>query len=230
MRHLPMVWTALLLLVWDPRAVGAQACPQNQFYVAGNGFFYEEYSTAPSWAWSTMSYDLIAGTLDAGHTGAGEAGANAGILVQDRYRIVGPALGTPLPIQVRVGFSGVAGGGVVFLPNLGSVCLGSSATLRLASGSSLDEETIESQYGTPCASRTIDHTLALDLQKLPGEEFVVSVSISLFAGHTIPVTAAGEISFAGLPPGYSIQSCQGYGDAPVPVARRTWGGIKQLYR
>ena len=50
------------------------------------------------------------------------------------------------------------------------------------------------------------------------------------AGQSVSVTADGAISFVGLPPGYSIESCQGYAATPVPTARRTWGAVKRLYR
>jgi len=40
----------------------------------------------------------------------------------------------------------------------------------------------------------------------------------------------GEISFAGLPAGYSIQSCHGYVGQPVPALARSWGALKAGYR
>ena len=53
----------------------------------------------------------------------------------------------------------------------------------------------------------------------------------VFQPNVGDVRANSRITFAGLPPGYSVQSCQGYpGTPPVPVARRTWGAVKQLYR
>ena len=142
MRHLPIAWTALLLLVSDPRSLGAQPCPENGFWANRVGHA-EWFSSAPIYTspGGELSYNLITGSLEASLFG---------------------------------GFIEIS-------------------------------------------------------QRMTVEEFPISVSIGLVTGR-VRAFAAGVLTFANLPPGYSIQSCQGYTGTPVPVARRTWGAIKQLYR
>jgi hypothetical protein len=39
-----------------------------------------------------------------------------------------------------------------------------------------------------------------------------------------------QLTFEGLPPGYSIQSCQGDAAQPTPTLARSWGSLKNIYR
>jgi hypothetical protein len=222
----PLALAALVLLL-VPAAARAQACPASYASVYGNGFFYEESPTTPSWSGYGFAYNLAAGTVQAGVTGSGELGSGGQLSTRDRYAIVGPASATPIPFLVRMRFTGTAEGDLVSLPVGGPVCLTSQVSLRIASGSLLDESTIASD---PCGPRPFDVTLAFALAKLPGEEFTLSTNVTLNAGHTLEATASGTLIFVDLPVGYSVQSCQGYAVAPVPVKATSWGAVKQLYR
>lgn len=217
---------AAFVLSYLPAIAGAQPCPPNGFSMGGPGYF-EDSSTAPTFNWFGISYNHVTGTLGGGHSGSGEAGSFASLTSQDRYTIVGPPSGSPIPFQARVHFTGTAGGGEVLLPNLGSVCRGSQVAIRLAEGILVDDRTIPSE---PCEPKAFDETLVLDLVKLPGEEFTLATSLYQSAGHSIQTSASGALTFAGLPSGYSVQSCQGYAVAPVAVRARSWGQVKQLYR
>lgn len=223
MRRLAFAALALLL---SPVLSRAEICPTNSFATGGTGYF-EDTSTAPRASWFGFAYDLVAGTVQGGHTGSGEAGSFAQLTAQDRYTIVGPTSATPVQFLVRCRFTGTVGGALVNLPFGGPTCLGSQALLRITSASLSDEATVASD---PCGPRAFDETLELELAKLPGEEFTLAALASLTAGHTIEATASGLISFVNLPPGYSVQSCQGYAGVPVAVRPRSWGAVKQLYR
>ena len=220
------VATFVLLLV-PVSALAQLPCPLNYFSMGGSGGYIEDNSSEPAGNWYGHSYDHVAGTLQGGHTGSGEAGSFAGLMAQDRYSIFGPPSATPIAFQVRFHVTGFAGGGLATLPNQGSVCLGSQVQLRLADGALEDVATITSE---PCGPRAFDEMLHLDLAKLPGEEFTLSAAESHSAGHSIQSSASGAITFVGLPPGYVVQSCNGYALAPVAVQARSWGQVKQLYR
>ena len=228
MRNFPAAVVLLSLLAPGPAAV-AQTCPANQFSMGG-GYFFQDSSTLPSYAWFGSSYNLVAGTIAVGTSGSGELGSFEQLLIQDLYTLVGPASATPIGFVARVRFTGSAGGGVVDLPSGGPTCLGSSARLRLASGAVADEKRADSYDAPDCGPRAFDEILNLALAKLPGEEFPLSVQVSLNAGHTIPVQASGQIEFVGMPPGYTVQSCQGYAVLPVAAKPTTWGKLKRLYR
>jgi hypothetical protein len=104
-------------------------------------------------------------------------------------------------------------------------------TLSAASASLTDQLSVGPENVFPnCASRSFDETLELSLAKLPGEEFPLNVAVSAHASHTIQAVTSGQILFVGLPPGYSVQSCQGYNVLPVATRASSWGAVKQLYR
>lgn len=229
MKRLFVLISVVTLAAGAASAARSQTCPPNFFAAGGTGYF-EEYPTASLWSGYGFSYDLVGGTLSGGHTGFGEAGSFSQLMIQDRYRIVGPASTSPIPVLVRVRFSGSAGGGMVNLPNLGTGCLGSTVQLRLASESLVDEEIVRSDPSPDCGPQAFDEVLELAFAKHPAEEFPLSVTASLSAGHTIPATASGVVTFVGLPAGYSIRSCRGYGGSVVAVRPRSWGGIKLIYR
>src|SRR5262245_30399623 len=136
---------ALSLLAGASRLAQAEVCPTNSFSVGSGASFYEESPTAAIWNFSPFAaYDLVAGKLQVDLTGSGEAGSSAGLTIQDRYRITGPASGTPIPVSVRMSFAGSAGGGFVSLPFGGTQCLGSQVHLRLASGSAVHQVDVSS--------------------------------------------------------------------------------------
>lgn len=223
------IFAALAMVLLGSAPASGQPCPANSFHTGGLGF-YEESPTAPTWSFGPSRYDLVAGTCGAFLTGGGEAGSTLFLLVRDRYRIVGPESADPIPVTVRFRVTGLAGGGVYALPFLGPSCQGTRARLRLASGASLDEAILESRREPTCGDTAIDETLEIALAPVPGEEFEVAASLDLAAAQFVAVTTSGAISFAGLPPGAAIQSCQGYAGPVVPAARSSWGRLKGAYR
>lgn len=72
--------------------------------------------------------------------------------------------------------------------------------------------------------------LQLPLIHLPGEPFVLNFAVAAQSGCT-STSFTTQLSFVGLPEGYSITSCHGF-TSPIPVAtRRTnWAALKAHYR
>jgi len=219
----------VLLVTWSPTA-RAQSCPANSYSEGSGGGFFQDSSTQPIHSFGGASYDLVAGTLSAGVTGFGEGGAYVSLQVQDLYTIVGPASATPIEFLARVRFTGTLGADLVTLPGAGTGCVGSFVNLGMASASLTDEAQLQSNPSPACGPRSFDETLDLALTKLPGQEFPLSVSVYASAGHTIQAQTSGQIVFVGLPPGYSMESCQGYAGSPVATRSSSWGRVKQLYR
>jgi hypothetical protein len=228
-RYLIPLASLTVLVVTSPRVL-AQTCPTNALSYGGNSGYYELFSTDAITSWGFASYNLVAGTLAASVTGSGEVGSFANLGIQDRYRIVGPGSGTPLSITVRVSFTGGAGGGEVELPYIGLSCLGSTVQLRLSSDATQDDAIVYSNPTPACGGQSVNELLEIVLQKFPGEEFPVSVGVDLSAGHTISSHAAGTLVFSGLPPGYGIQSCQGFSGTVVWARATSWARLKQIYR
>lgn len=158
------------------------------------------------------AYNLVLGTVLARAQSCDSAPVNGFVSVyaRDRFRLVGPAGPAVIPFQAKLRCSGSAGG-------FGTV----GATLGEIGGAYLSVN--DGGLGG------FDTELVLPLSHAVGEEFALAYEVSASAQST--AQAQGVLSFAGLPPGYGITSCQGFaGEGAVPVRRASWGAVKSHYR
>jgi hypothetical protein len=162
--------------------------------------------------------------------GGGEVGSFQQHLVHDLYWIVGPATAQPISFVVKLHAIGIARGGFVTLPFVGTICSTSGGTIRLTSGALSQEATVRSQSTPTCSGDvSIDVTLELALQHIPGEIFDVTYRTDMSNGPLMSTNAQSTFWFE-VPSGYTIQSCQGYAGAVVPATLRSWGKLKHSYR
>jgi len=221
---------ALLFLFMAVESVGA--CDLNR--ALGYGPFYKQEYTRSTPTWNVdiygghVAYDLIAGTF--GATGGGGGGKYSGgvqLQFSDSYRIVGPALATPISFQAAFHVGGTLNASLNSYPFIGTVCDATSAQLIATSGSA----SVSHYYTIPaqgCETTTFDDGMTLALAKLPGETFPLSMLLAVFGSRAGNVN--GTFEFTGLPAGYVIQSCQGFGGQPVPAQNTSWGSLKHSYR
>jgi hypothetical protein len=75
-------------------------------------------------------------------------------------------------------------------------------------------------------------TASLSVARRAGQSFDLFLRVHADAPNgPASGSAFGALFFEGLPPGYSIVSCQGFTtSAPVPTVHTTWGRVKQIYR
>ena len=202
-------------------------CPTSG-YVAGGGFGFIEWSTeAPVWSAFGLTVNHVAGTLQGGITGAGEAGASVQFGTVDRYILIGPSSATPIAFHARLRVTGIAGSEFVTPPSGSPGCLGSNLNVLLSSGGELVDVSAE---GSACHPQAIDTILEIPIAKLPGEEFTVYTNAAMHALHQIQASVSGTLYFINLPPGYTIQSCKGYATPPVAAKARSWGQVKKVFR
>ncbi len=226
MRTRAAIAVVALLLVSSAHAQ-PPPCPTSG-YVAGGGFGFIEWSTeAPVWTAFGLTVNHVAGTLQGGITGAGEAGASVQFGSTDRYSLIGPSSATPISFNARLRVTGIAGSDFVDPPSGSPGCLGSNMNVLLSSGGELVDV---SAAGNACNPQAIDTILEIALAKLPGEEFTVYTNAAMSALHQIQASVSGTLYFINLPPGYTIQSCKGYAAAPVAAKARSWGQVKKIYR
>jgi len=221
---------ALLFLLLA--AETAVACDTNHAVGYGGPYEFEYTNSTPTWNADIfgghVAYDLIAGTF--GATGGGGGGKYSGgvqLQFSDSYQIVGPSLVTPISFQVALHVGGTLNAGFYTYPYIGTVCDATSGRVTCTSGPA----SVSRNYTVPsqeCQPRTLDDGMTLALAKLPGEVFPLSILLSVFGTET--GTVDGTFQFTGLPPGYSIRSCQGFGGPPVPALPVSWGGLKATYR
>jgi hypothetical protein len=217
-RALPV---AVLLLVGSGSASFA-ACPLNHFSIGISNQFsslpvdsrtYSGPATSPEY--STGSYNVPQGTLSLAFISYG-AEVDAGVYVEDDFSIVGLPDGTPVSLTAHMAgqLRGSTGPPIVAFVQ---------ATLKDFNG---DSQTA----GFPALS----YDLSLPIQATAGQTFRLHFELNGY-GHTSATTATGvanaAFSFAGLPPGVVVTSCQGFFSGP-PVATRlsTWGRVKSIYR
>lgn len=225
------LFTALSLALVP--TLGSATCPTN--YAQGVGRREPDLlqSTSPTWNVSVpcgdIAIDLIAGTVQLSGGGAGgEYTCSAYVEANDTYQIIGPNRDAPLAFDVRVHLSGEVGGGLQSWPYIGTICSSISFRFGLTSGASAAEFADRTTI-SPCSGHAFESDLVLHLTKLPGEPFPVRYRPELSA-HGAHGFIRGVILFEGLPDGYSIRSCQGYGGQPVPATSRSWGELKHTYR
>jgi hypothetical protein len=109
---------------------------------------------------------------------------------------------------------------------------------RLLVGYPISGETRPYDYWTPDGPNRPDcppdasaprDTIVLEKAVMVGEPFVVLANVSVQHGLIGVATISGTLTFTGLPPGYQVRSCKGYGP-PVPTLSNSWGALKLRYR
>jgi hypothetical protein len=212
MRRLQTTIATVCLGFLLPVATARGLCPLNQGRIGVLQNCGSPQSTEPVFSASQSStcingfgsvgYDLRTGAFEVHSRSTSHEGFHTWLQTQDEFVIEGPASATPIPVSAL--FTGTW----------------NRAELYLSSGT-----TIVSDGSDAITSRT----LRLDLQKLPGESFIVTVRGDA-AAHLGFADIQGAMRFTSLPPGYSLRSCQGFAGVPVAVRTSSWGRIKQIYR
>lgn len=164
-----------------------------------------------------MSYDLVVGRLYAEARGCsgwdGPGGGSASVDARDRYRLVGPAGGGAVSFEARLQLAGGVGG-------FAGTCGGSILEVGGASASAHDG-----------GAMVLNTVIGIPLTHLVGDEFEVHCFASGSAGGSGSIGfVEALLSFAGLPAGYGVTSCQGFaGDGAVAARTASWGALKLRY-
>ena len=229
LRSIILLTLGLVLIPVPTSAV----CPTNRAGGSSPGGFYEISSSSPTWSSGVVcgdfSLSLPAGTMElAGSGGGGEQSCGPFLSASDLYQVVGPASAVPIPLEVRVHVTGSVTAELRSWPFIGLVCGGAQMNFKLFSGAASTQFVGVNDF-QPCAGKSFVTDLVLPLARLPGEQFPVGYDLFI-SSHGGTGTMRGEVSFANLPAGYSIVSCQGYVGQPVPIVARSWGRLKQAYR
>jgi hypothetical protein len=183
-------------------------------------------SSAPSYStccpgpygygYGCASYDIPAGTLS-GRGGDGSASAT----MSDSFVVVGPVEGTPLEFTAQLTLWGY-----VDNRGCGRACCYAGGQARLFEGSSSP-----AQVSFNSCTTSLSTTIEVQIHRLSGERFRVTAYIAGGGIEGASASIYGSLRFSGLPEGASVVSCNGFlQDAPVPVARGSWGRVKTRYR
>jgi hypothetical protein len=157
------------------------------------------------------SYDLRAGHLA---LNAGGFDWSGGIFCSDEFQLAGIAPGPTYALtlvgHLKVNWSRSLPGG--------SMSFDLSAGVPGLNGFRL--------YGIG----SVDTTLTCAISVTPGHEWSLGSSLDVGQGGG-SMKCAYDYSFANLPPGAFVTSCQGFRqDSPVPALAMTWGRCKATYR
>ncbi len=192
------------------------SCPVNQIVVSGVTVSSSAASLDTTVGLAHGAYDLVGGTLASVVEWSEPEWASSAVDTDDEYWIVGGGYpGTPLDFTVVLTVSGnwnvypgVPQGDGVYSANLTS----GGASDGFVVGPGL------------CCHNTVAQTVLLDLSHAPGEHFRLQAHLSSsdYRGR-MNLTAA--LTFAGLPAGMAVVSCQGYlSDPTVAVEPSTLSG------
>lgn len=204
----------------------AQAqCPADTIYCEGTvvsaapAYSYTCYETCNSYSYSaTAAYSWPAGYFAADvPLTCYSSSMSATLLANDEFFVIGPAPGELVhftaTLNAAVAACGYAGASV-------TIWVGSSPAAELGVGGTAP--------GGPCKSSSSTLSIAVDVAE--GAPFRIKCVARGSGIETGRSSASGTLSFAGLPGGYSVRSCQGFRQDFVPVLPVTWGAIKIRYR
>lgn len=219
--------TLIAVFVLSPAATAA-SCPANTLSAFDSSVTTPDPSGELSLLFSSGSgytgagYNLIEGSgyafsskSNCGCTPVGSASTH------DVFQLVGPASLLPLTFVARLEVS------ANWTANENPYAT-TSAQLREGDSNS------QSYVGTRDEPRST--TLSIAISRRVGESFDLFIFLrASTAGITVLGTESanisGSLSFADLPEGYAVVSCQGYVSEPAVPARTTsWGRLKAIYR
>lgn len=234
MRSTPVAKPAalLLLLLFAPLAALAQPCPSSSIEFMPPGpdpVFSTLASRSLLSAWGAGAgnarYDLVAGTIGANSYGDPQGGFGTHVRASDRYVLLGPSGSPPLAFSARLYVSGTAEGrNDGYLPtDVGSVTV-SAALIEV--GAAQDSAALTAGPGQLLPFKP---TLVIPLTKALGVPFDLVMALHTQGGFSNGLLDA-KLSFI-LPPGYAVASCQDFqGSGSTPAVKKSWGGVKLLYR
>lgn len=83
---------------------------------------------------------------------------------------------------------------------------------------------------------SVDTSLAIPLTLIPNQSARIRIKIPTNAGDTgigggtRSGTCDTRLRFLGVPPGYAVESCKGFGTSVTPTRAVSWGRLKSRYR
>lgn len=194
-------------------------CPLNNLLCFNE---YLETTASVASLCGTATYDLTKGWMRLA-AGGGPEGGFGRVVASDEYRVTGLPDGTALVFEARLLVVGEARTGC------GPIASSASARVTLAEGVG-NEATVLASVSECGKWAPIDSTIHVNVACESGELFTLSFNV-IAAGRNGTGSATAQLSFAGLPTGARVESCQGFAqDPPVATRRSTWGTIKLAYR
>jgi hypothetical protein len=216
-----------MTLALFPSQVDA-VCPLNTLRCYPHPFdagFLQTTDPAASQCNGSVNYDLAAGYLHAAGSG-GDQGGYGVVDAADDYWITGLPAGTPLSFEVLLRSRGSASANYGCGPFSGF----GHATVTLREGDSNSITVSANADGCSPTYVVFDSLLRLSVQRNAGEVFALSFVLNT-GGNKGGGSATAQLSFATLPQGAAVVSCQGFRqDFPVVARVVTWGALKQVYR
>lgn len=230
-RAFGVVSAILTIMLLSPTSIAQADCPLNNLRCMS----LVVESTAPRDAINCSgpgpgsadaAYDLSSGTLSAGSLGF-DQGASATVTASDEYRLRGTPPGLPITLTAELRVTAHLN---TFSCRAGALVF---ASLQEGSSSPVSATMSRGCGGSNCAcsgSALRDTVLRVTVDRALDEVFTLTAVVRSSIA-TASSSGYGRLSFAGLPPGAFVESCQGYRqDAPVPAKHASWGTLKVHYR
>jgi len=232
---LSLALAGLGMLMGPVRPTRATCLSNNQLIICGHAVTYTDPAHGDSVQYcgvvggdcilprDVAAYDIPAGLTRASQDVVCGMGYTVSAQSQDQYWIVGPESPDPIPFTAQLALTG---GG-----NCGATGAVSFTVQAQTSSASLS---VVPAPGPSCAATPpLPPSLVVPVSALVGSPFSVQVGVSVqvrnAAGGRSFLTA--QLTFTGLPAGYTVVSCNGFGrSGSTPVPAMSWGKLKYMYR
>lgn len=217
----PMVLALLIAVLAGASArASASTCPSSQIDLTGVSVISDRQTLDTTGANARGSYDLRTGRLISSVSFNEPGWASSSVATDDEYQIVGLPAGTPVDLQAEYAVSGswnVYPG----VPQGDFTCAASIATDSDSAGFAVPQGS--------CCHGTITQPLTLPLHLQAQEPFHLRLRLASqdYRGR---VDLSAVLTFAGLPAGAGVVSCQGYSAGVTAARGPTWGRLKSVYR
>jgi hypothetical protein len=218
---------ALALLAFARSATADATCPPDSLRLY-NGPVADvtaaDHDTSLSNFYGTyhVAWDLTAGSI---HMDQCCSLAGAWVKVGDAYDVLGVPVGTAVTVTALLTVSGS-----VSTSGCGGSGCGGYYGARLEHGANAPQ--VVRSVGLFSGSASFVDVIPLTFTIVAGtpETLFMSAWGARSPGGSHASQADGVLTFAGLPPGATIVSCQGYGAGVVSSRATTWGRLKTMYR
>ncbi len=167
----------------------------------------------------TVEYDIPTGLVYANVQVRDTPANTVAVTADDQYWIIGPTTGSAMSCTAQFAVSGY---GYYRCSGATSITVqGQTASASFYNDGST---------GPPNATPPLSGVLSLPVIAAVGAPFEVKLSGTINPINSSSVYVRGTLSFAGLPAGYAVVSCNGFGGGATSVRPRTWGSLKSVYR
>ena len=206
-----------IFVVGNPEVTIASTQPQRSECRAGRNMMTGNPSGT-----GCASYNLVTGSVESTcSVGGNHSNASGSVRAVDEYRVIAATPGQAVTFTARLTYS------MAMSVSFGGQGGYGEAEVRLTNGEVERSDVLIWSFGCPGNLCERSGVLEIEISTTTGTPFQLALTARTVASASAP-RATGQLSFVGLPVGFTVESCQR--DGPTAAASTTWGRLKAIYR